>query len=235
MSLELERLEVIIGHSFTNRELLRAALTHASHAYEANSGPERDNQRLEFLGDAVLGLLASEHLVRQHPDWREGRLSILKNYLVSAPHLAQVAQKLNLGEHLLLGRGEEMSGGRAKAGVLADALEALIGALYLDGGLEAARRFAALHVFSEERPAGEEGGSPWSNYKGALQEAARDLDLPAPRYVVVAEEGPPHARRFTVEVRLGEHWTARGEGPSKKEAGQRAARALLLLLLEARP
>jgi len=235
MSLDPERLELLIGHSFTNRDLLRTALTHASHAYEANSGAEQDNQRLEFLGDAVLGLLASEYLIRQHPDWREGRLSILKNHLVSAPHLAQVAQKLGLGEHLLLGRGEEMSGGRAKAGVLADALEALIGAIYLDGGLEAARRFAALHVFTQERPADEEGGLPGSNYKGALQEAARDLNLPAPRYVVVAEEGPPHARRFTVEVRLGERWIARGEGPSKKEAGRQAARALLLRLMDARP
>ncbi|MGB9605646.1 MAG: ribonuclease III family protein, partial [Bryobacteraceae bacterium] len=134
MTRSLECLEASIGHCFSNRELLRLALTHASHAYEAPAAGEGDNQRLEFLGDAVLGLLASEFLVRRHPDWREGRLSILKNYLVSAPHLARVAQKLGLGEYLLLGRGEEMSGGREKAGLLADALEALIAAIYLDGG-----------------------------------------------------------------------------------------------------
>ena len=230
----LERLELAIGHTFANRELLRLALTHASHAHETASDPDADNQRLEFLGDAVLGLLASEHLIRQHPDWREGRLSILKNYLVSAPHLAQVAQKLGLGEHLLLGRGEELSGGREKAGLLADALEALIAAIYLDAGLEAARRFAERYIFAEERT-GEEAPAPGANYKGALQEAARQLNLPAPRYTVVAEEGPPHARRFTVEVRIDEEWVARGEGASKKEAGQQAARALLLRLMDARP
>lgn len=233
MAAELERLESAIGYRFSDRTLLERALTHASHAYEAPPGAETDNQRLEFLGDAVLGLLASEHLIRRHPDWREGRLSILKNYLVSAPHLARIAQRMGLGEHLRLGRGEEMSGGREKTGLLADALEALIAAIYLDGGLEAARRFAETHVFTED-PAGETG-PPWANYKGALQETAREMELPAPRYFVVAEEGPPHARRFTVEVRLGADWAARGEGGTKKAAGQEAARQLLLRLLAAKP
>lgn len=233
MAADLERLESAIGYRFADRSLLERALTHASHAYEAPPGAETDNQRLEFLGDAVLGLLACEHLIRLHPEWREGRLSILKNYLVSAPYLARIAQRMGLGEHLRLGRGEEMSGGREKAGLLADALEALIAAIYLDGGLEAARRFVETHVFAGEDPACE-AGPPWANYKGALQETAREMNLPAPRYVVVAEEGPPHARRFTVEVRLGAEWSARGEGSTKKAAGQEAARLLLLRLLAER-
>ncbi len=233
MTADLERLETAIGYRFSNRELLARALTHPSHAYEAPPGAETDNQRLEFLGDAVLGLLASEHLVRRHPDWREGRLSILKNYLVSSPHLARIAQRVGLGEHLRLGRGEEMSGGREKTGLLADALEALIAAIYLDGGLEAARRFAETYVFVDD-PAGENSPS-WTNYKGALQETAREMNLPAPRYAVVAEEGPPHARRFTVEVRLGAEWSARGQGSTKKAAGQQAARLLLMRLLAQKP
>ena len=227
-----ETIEATIGYAFKDRALLRCALTHASHAYEVAGDTATDNQRLEFLGDAVLGLLASEYLVRRYPDFREGRLSGLKNYLVSASHLSQVARRIGLGEHLLLGKGEELTGGRTKAGVLADALEALLGAIYLDAGLEAARSFAERHVFSAAELLVETAGPQPSNYKGALQEAARRLQLPAPRYVVVEAQGPPHARRYTVEVRLGEDLAARGEGPSKKAAGQQAAQALLKRLLE---
>lgn len=233
MATDLERLEAAIGYSFSDRTLLEHALTHPSRAHEAPPGAETDNQRLEFLGDAVLGLLVSEHLIRRHPDWLEGRLSILKNYLVSAPHLARIAQRIRLGDHLRLGRGEEMSGGREKTALLADALEALIAAIYLDGGLDAARGFAQAHVFGEDPAV--EAGAPWTNYKGALQQTAREMNLPAPCYVVVAEEGPPHARRFTVEVRLGAEWSARGEGATKKAAGQQAARTLLLRLLAEKP
>lgn len=230
MEPNFEELEAAIGYRFRNRALLRRALTHSSHAYEVAADAGQDNQQLEFLGDAVLGFLASEYLVRRYPDLREGRLSLIKNYLVSATHLHAVAGRIDLGQHLLLGRGEELSGGRLKMGLLADALEALIAAIYLDGGMEPARAFVEEHVFRDaELPAGHE--SPGANYKGALQETARALNLPAPRYAVVGEHGPPHERLFTVEVRVGEH-SARGEGASKKAAGQRAAAALLRRLLE---
>lgn len=232
MEPEFERLEEALGYRFSNRELLRRALTHASHAYETGPQGETDNQRLEFLGDALLGFLAGDYLVRRYPAYREGRLSMLKNYLVSAAHLHEVARRLGLGEHLLLGRGEELSGGRAKAGLLADALEALVAAVYLDGGLEPARLFAERHVFAGADQPGEAVEAPFSNYKGALQETARALELPPPRYVVVGEQGPAHARRYTIEVRLGEQWAARGEGSSKKSAGQAAAQALLRQLLK---
>lgn len=230
MQPEFERLEAAIGYEFRNRELLRRALTHASHAYETEES-ESDNQRLEFLGDAILGFLTSEHLIGRYPEMREGRLSVIKNYLVSASHLHAVAERVGLGGQLLLGRGEELSGGRVKPGVLADALEALIAAIYLDGGLESARSFVERHICQEaERLAGG-GEGPLKNYKGALQETARALNLPAPRYRVVEEHGPAHERRFVVEVRVGGRWTARAEGTSKKSAGQEAAQAVLRHLL----
>ncbi len=232
MEPELEKLEATIGYRFSNRELLRHALTHASHAYETDPRSVGDNERLEFLGDAVLGFLASEYLIQRYAGFREGELSIAKNYLVSASHLHQVALRLDLGRHLLLGRGEEMSGGRSKAGLLADALEALIAAIYLDGGMDAARAFATREVLRADALPADDADVPAANYKGILQQTARALKLPPPRYIVVSEEGPPHAPRFTVEVRVGEHRAAQGEGASKKSASQKAARALLPQLLQ---
>jgi ribonuclease-3 len=142
----LETLEDVLGHRFKNRELLERALTHKSRVYEKTSDdPASDNEQLEFLGDAILGFLVSEALVYRHPGFPEGRLSKLKAYLVSASHLHQVALRLELGHHLLLGRGEEMSGGREKKALLANALEALIAALYLDAGADQVRSGSPTH------------------------------------------------------------------------------------------
>jgi ribonuclease-3 len=230
MRADVEVLEAAIGHSFQNREFLLRALTHTSHAYE-KSLPLGDNEQLEFLGDAILGFLVSEHLIDRFPSYREGRLSVLKNFLVSASHLHDVAQKLSLGEYLLLGRGEEMSGGRVKKGLLADAVEALIASIYLDGGLEAARRFVVTQILSDTPTLAGYADSLFANFKGALQEIARSLNLPAPRYAVISEHGPAHARRFVVEARIGEEWVAQGEGDSKKSAGQQAAQTVLKQLM----
>jgi len=230
MRADVEVLEAAIGHSFQNREFLLRALTHTSHAYE-KSLALGDNEQLEFLGDAILGFLVSEHLIDRFPSYREGRLSVLKNFLVSASHLHDVAQKLSLGEYLLLGRGEEMSGGRVKKGLLADAVEALIASIYLDGGLEAARRFVVTQILSDTPTLAGYADSLFANFKGALQEIARSLNLPAPRYAVISEHGPAHARRFVVEVRIGEEWVAQGEGDSKKSAGQQAAQTVLKQLM----
>ena len=230
MRADLEALEAAIGHAFQNRDLLLRALTHTSHAYEKNV-PLSDNEQLEFLGDSILGFLVSEHLIARYPSYREGRLSILKNFLVSASHLHEVAQRLKLGEYLLLGRGEESSGGRIKKGLLADAVEALIAAIYLDGGTEQARRFVVPHILGETPAIAEYAESLFTNFKGALQEIARSLNLPAPRYSVVSEHGPAHARTFTVEARIGEEWVARAEGDSKKSAGQQAAQLILKQLM----
>jgi ribonuclease-3 len=231
MRADLEALEAAIGHEFCERELLVRALTHTSHAYE-NSAPLADNEQLEFLGDSILGFLISESLVIRYPSYREGRLSILKNYLVSASHLYDVAQRIGLGEFLLLGRGEELSGGRVKKGLLADAVEALIAAVYLDSGIDGARAFVVGLVMGAEKDISETAGAPFTNFKGALQEAARSQNLPSPRYAVVSEQGPAHARRYTVEVRVGSSYSAQAEGDSKKSAGQKAAEAVLTQLLE---
>jgi ribonuclease-3 len=229
---DLQVLEAAIGHTFRDRDLLVRALTHTSHAYENSQPPLCGNEQLEFLGDSILGFLISEALVSRYPSYREGRLSILKNYLVSASHLHEVAQRLDLGGYLLLGRGEELSGGRVKRGLLADAVEALIAAIHLDGGIEEARRFVVRHILSTEQDLEHCLETPFTNFKGALQEIARSLNLPSPRYVVVSEQGPAHARQFTVEVHVGSDLTARAEDNSKKSAGQKAAQLVLQRLMD---
>jgi ribonuclease-3 len=234
MNVDLGVLEQTLAHTFRDQELLARALTHKSRVHERpGDGPAAtDNEQLEFLGDAILGFVVSECLVRRFPSYPEGRLSKLKAHLVSAARLHEVAQELGLGEFLFLGRGEELSGGREKRALLADALEAVIAALYLDAGMD------AVEVFIEQRVIGsfvvpEEGlESAVTDYKSALQEMAQTLKLPPPRYVIVGEDGPEHAKTFTVEVRLGRDWTSQAQGLSKKAAGQKAAQQVLRLLNE---
>jgi ribonuclease-3 len=242
MRAELAALESRIGHHFSNRELLRRALTHTSFANEARTGqgsPLDDNEQLEFLGDSVLGFLAAEALVERNPQSREGGLSGQKAHLVSAAHLHGVARRLDLGSFLDLGRSEEMSGGRAKKTLLVDALEALIAAMYLDGGIQPARAFVAAHIldapFAADEDAGTDVQPAIANFKSALQELAQARKLPQPRYVIVRECGPEHAKTFTVEVRAGKEWTAQAEGRTKKTAAQRAARAVYERLLAFAP
>lgn len=226
MSAGLDALEAHLGHSFGDRDLLRRALTHKSLASEKNGDGGGDNEQLEFLGDSVLGFLASEILVRRFPGSPEGRLSKRKASLVSATHLHEVARSLGLGDHLLLGRGEEMSGGRAKKALLANAVEALIAALYLDGGMPAARQFVETSVVGALNRE-EDSAEVMDDFKSALQEMAQVLKLPQPRYSTVEERGPEHAKTFTVEVRVGRDLVSRAEGVSKKSAGQNAARQIL--------
>jgi ribonuclease III len=231
MRAELALLEAALDYRFTRPELLRRALTHSSAAHEAQAGgssPDQDNERLEFLGDAILGFLTSEALVERHPESREGDLSRLRAHLVSATHLYGVSCGLDLGRYLELGRSEEMSGGRAKKTLLVDALEALIAAIYLDGGMEPVRSFVEDHVLdasgSGRAAADAEVQASITNFKSALQELAQSRKLPQPRYAIVQERGPEHSKIFTVEVRVGREWTGHGEGASKKLAAQRAAR-----------
>ena len=232
MSSELSPLEERLQHLFHDRGLLERALTHKSHVYEKPPVGlcTGDNEQLEFLGDSILGFAVSECLVRLYPAFPEGRLSKLKAHLVSAARLYEVAQELGLGEFLFLGRGEEMSGGRAKRALLADAVEAIIAALYLDGGLDVARKFIEGSVIGDLPAAGEGAEPEVTDFKSALQEMAQARKLPPPRYIVISEEVPEHLKTFNVEVRLGKEWSSQAHGYSKKSAGQKAAQSLLRLL-----
>jgi len=222
-------LELVIGHRFQDSELLIRALTHKSRAHEEPgvSSADSDNEQLEFLGDSVLGFVVSDCLVRLFPEAPEGRLSKLKSHLVSATRLFEVAKELELGRHLLLGRGEEMSGGRSKRALLADAVEALIAAVYLDGGIDPARQLIEQWVLGGTDLTDETLIIQLSDHKSDLQEEAQARKLPLPRYVIIHEQGPEHAKVFTVEARLGKRWTGRAQGQSKKSAGQKAAKAIL--------
>jgi ribonuclease-3 len=239
----LAELEAALGHGFARPDLLVRALTHRSLANEkaanekAAGGQEEagaeDNERLEFLGDAVLGLVVAEAMFEAHPEWHEGELTRVRAQLVSRKHLAEVAAAIHLSIHLRLSRGEERGGLRNKSTVLSNSMEAVLGALFLDGGLEPVRWFARRYVMGEaaEQLAAElRSGAALGNYKSALQEYAQSAHLGTPVYRVKGESGPDHRKRFLVEVRLqGEDAEpgqplARGKGSTKKLAEQDAAR-----------
>lgn len=217
----LRELEERLGHRFGDLGLLDRALTHASRANEV-SGPVRaDNESLEFLGDAVLGLFVTDLLHRQDPDGAEGPKSQHRARLVSAPSLAEHAARLGLPDLLLLGRGEEKTGGRGKSALWANALEAVIAAVYLDGGFEVAQELITA-LFADAV-----GSERMEDPKSALQELLQGAGRPLPDYTVVAEEGPSHARRFRIQCRLDDGVVTEGEGTSKKAAQQQAARRAL--------
>ena len=222
-----EGLEERIGYSFRNKGLLQRALTHRSwlEGRTQTHVVNQDNEQLEFLGDAILGFLVSDALVLTHPGAREGQLSRWKSHLVSAAHLHRCAIELQLGQYLLLGKGEERGGGRARPALLSDALEALIAAVYLDGGLEATRAFIDATVMQLNPDLDERFEN--NNQKVELQGAARALGLPAPSYKVLAEEGPDHAKVFVVEARIGENFVAQAKASTKRMANLIAAKSLL--------
>ncbi|PYX90781.1 MAG: ribonuclease III [Acidobacteria bacterium] len=248
---DISALEETLGYHFQRPELIELALTHSSQAREQESaqpgGVVRvgDNEQLEFLGDAVLGLVASQELFQRFPGFREGQLSKLRAHLVSERHLIRVAQQLKLGEYLRLGRGEEKSGGRAKTALLVDALEAIVAALYLDSDLEVTRRFILQWILIpelERMDLGSSAGLPITDFKSALQETLQAKGCPQPAYVLVKEEGPEHRKAFTVEVRLRPpgppsrpELVGRATGSTKKRAEQEAARQVLEHLSEAMP
>lgn len=230
------------GYKFKDPELLKLALTHSSLAYESNGDhphrPGTDNEQLEFIGDAVLGLVVAEALFRRFPASREGDLTRLRASLVSSRNLAQVAATLQLGPMLRLGRGEEHSGGRRKPALLANALEAIIAAIYIDGGLTAARDFIHKHIIE---PAEAEmmnvlqSTGPFSgavgDYKSALQERLQATGAGQPKYILTDQSGPDHRKSFRIEVRVGSVFLADAEGTTKKQAQQEAARRALESLL----
>jgi ribonuclease-3 len=227
MPADLQDLEARLGHVFRNRDLLVRALTHRSFSREKKV-PEQhpDNEQFEFFGDAILGFLVSERLVTLYPASPEGRLSKLKNRLVSADRLHEAAQRLELGSFLNLGRGEEMGGGRVKRSLLANGLEAIIAAVYLDGGIAAARELVSQHVIGDD--VDEKAPQLQNvNYKGELEERVHLINLPRPNYTIVEETGPGHAKVFIVEVKVGDRYAGRGTGSTKKSAAQEAAKSIL--------
>ena len=223
---EFESLQRTIGYRFRDRGLLEHAMTHTSRANEDVSGGVVDNESLEFLGDAVLGFVIADVLFTDFPDFDEGQKSKAKAALVSTTTLAQLAERLGLGEHLLLGRGEEKSGGRRKQALLADGYEALIAAVYLDGGVEEARAFIARE-FRELLAQVRRDGSGGGDFKSSLQELVQARDQGLPQYRIVGALGPDHRKVFQVEVAINGEPIATASGTSKKEAEQEAARAAL--------
>lgn len=215
----LSALEPVIGHAFTRPSLLEEAMTHPSAATPARS----DNQRLEFLGDRVLGLVIADALLAAFPDEAEGTLAPRFNALVRREALAEVAGELGLGQYLRLGRSENVSGGRRKKAILADAMEAVIAAIYLDGGMEAARAF----ILGRWQGRIEAPAEAPQDAKTRLQEWAQARGLPPPAYAVIGREGPDHAPRFTIEAALATGERAEAEATSKKLAEQAAAAALI--------
>jgi len=225
-TLKRERLEKAIGHVFKDPDLLTRALTHSSHAYETSPDHPEDNELLEFLGDSVIGLVAAEFTFGAFPGRNEGELSKLKASATSTLALAQVARTIKLDRAILLGKGEEKCGGRKKVSILAGSFEALAGAVYLDGGFEAAKRFLYCLLESSLKPIKSETMTV-NNAKSALQETCQKAGLPAPDYRLVSEKGPAHDRTFTIEVHLGDKVLAKSKGPSKKSAEQKAAEKVL--------
>jgi ribonuclease III len=242
-----DSIEALLQHQFAQPELLTRALTHRSLAREKQlvdpatfiaTDPSTDNEQLEFLGDAIVGFLVAEDLCRRYPELREGELTRLRSELVSRRHLGHVGERLNLGEHMLLGRGEERSGGRKKAALLANCMEAVIAAIYLDGGVGPTRDFIVREIIAPAVPALRDRlrvGIAIGDHKSALQELLQARNHSQPEYLVKAESGPDHRKRFLVEVFVREGSVrgkalARGVGSTKKKAEQEAARRALAKL-----
>lgn len=235
MTISDEQLEQRLGYTFVNPALLHRALTHSSAIPElrgaqdtgdASMGLPQDNEQLEFLGDAVLDLLASEYLLNTFPDWTEGQLSKSRARVVNAQALELAARRLQLGEHLRLGRGEEKTGGREKPALLADAFEAIVAAIYLDTGLASAREMLRRTLLENALV---EGGDRIgdADKKSALQEFLQGRGSPPAEYRLAGESGPDHQKTFRIEVWAHGECLAAAEGSTKKEAEQRAARTAL--------
>lgn len=225
---DIHQAEAALNLTFSDKALLQRALTHRSYLNENPDYPLEDNERLEFLGDAILDFITGEYLYHRFPEVAEGRLTNLRSALVRTERLAQFAANLRVGEHLFLGRGEEDSGGRERPAILCDAFEALIGALYLDQGIEAAREFIypIIEPALQDIVASDADKDP----KSQLQEIAQSYYQLTPTYRTIKEEGPDHAKEFTVQAIIGQQVYGTGSGLSKQSAAQAAAYEALKLL-----
>lgn len=219
----MTEIEKNIGYTFRDKELLQLALTHSSYSNE--KGNRHNNERLEFLGDSVLGFITAEYLYALRPDLPEGQLTKLRANAVCEKSLAVFANEIGLGDKLLLGKGEVMTGGRERPSILSDAFESVIAAVYLDGGMEEAKKFVLRFVSTAETDV-----KAVTDYKTMLQEVIQKNPLEQLHYVLAAESGPDHDKTFTVEVYLNSNLIGTGTGHSKKKAEQAAAKEALLLM-----
>ena len=216
-------LEQAIGYRFKNITLLQNALAHSSYANERWHDSLKSNERLEFLGDSILGMVVADHLYKTFPDRPEGELTRMRADMVCEQSLARIADRIGLGNHLLLGHGEEQGGGRGRASILADAVESVIAATYLDGGMDAARRFIETFVLCNVPVT----RLQTVDYKTRLQERVQQKKAQVLSYALIGETGPDHDKRFTVSVSLNGKEVGQGTGSSKKRAEQEAARAAM--------
>ena len=221
----LKEFQERIGYTFKQEGLLRQALTHSSYANERHMKKLSDNERLEFLGDAVLEIISSEYLFNLHKDWSEGELTKLRASIVCEQTLAFCTRKVDLGKYIFLGKGENQTGGRTRKSILSDAFEAVIGAIYLDGGFANAKEFVHKYVMDDI-----EHMQLFYDSKTILQEIVQADDKGELSYELVGEEGPDHDKRFIVEAKIGAETISRGEGHTKKAAEQEAAYQAILVL-----
>jgi ribonuclease III len=226
VAVSLSDFEDLLGYRFKNQDLLLQALTHRSYVYEQDAGNLRNNESLEFLGDAVLGFVVSSQIFRLYPEMTEGDLSKIKAYLVSAANLFRLAERIRLGEFIRLSRGEEKTGGRTKRAIAVDAYEAVIGAIYLDGGVDAASFFVE-HQIRDYFEGLDLKHLTCGDFKSALQEYMHNHGCSEPVYRVVNEIGPDHKKTFVVQVLIREEVVSESSGRTKKEAQQSAARLAL--------
>jgi len=227
--INLDKVQEIIGYRFNELSLLRLALTHRSYASTSDDA-DQSNERMEFLGDSVLGLVIAHQLFKDHPDWREGELTKVKALLVNETTLAEIGKEIGLNQHIFLSIDEDKSGGSERSSIVSDAVESVIAAVYMDGGLDAARKFVLEQIYT--RKANVVADRSQRNYKGELLELVQGKGESMPRYDVVSESGPDHDKTFNVVVSINGRALGSGIGSSKKEAEQKAAAEALERLVE---
>lgn len=215
----------VIDYKFKDKKILKEGLTHSSYTNESKNANEAHNERLEFLGDSVLGLVISHYLFEQRPNMPEGELTKIRANIVCEESLSEVSKRLNVGKYLFLGKGEETTGGRDRTSILADAMEAVIGAVYLDGGIECAKEIILGYMAEIIEDSIE--GKIFRDYKTHLQEILQSMNKEKICYKIVDEIGPDHNKKFVMEVRIGSKFLGLGEGRTKKEAEQKAAKEAL--------
>lgn len=221
----LSELESIIGYTFKNKQNLVLALTHSSFANESKNERIKSNERLEFLGDAVLNIIISENIFMEHSGLSEGEMTKARANIVCEPSLAKYANDIGIGKYLLLGKGEELTGGRTRVSILSDAFEALIGSIYIDGGIAEAKRF--VYEKMKELIEGSINGIVFMDYKTQLQEIVQKNSDQKISYEIVEEKGPDHNKLFVIQVKVADKVMGLGKGRSKKEAEQNAAKSAL--------